>query len=116
MSTDTGKRRLLVLEDDLLTGRTIQTIAEFSGLAVMFTTEPDDFFRLVDEWPPEVIAIDLIMPAMDGVQVLAQLGERGCKARVIITSGQPGARCGTPGSRAAWPHHCRHSGQTLLAR
>ncbi|HET8904718.1 MAG TPA: EAL domain-containing protein [Saccharospirillum sp.] len=87
MSIDTGKRRLLVLEDDPLTGRTIQTIAEFSGLAVMFTTEPDDFFRLVDEWPPDVIAIDLIMPAMDGVQVLAQLGERGCKARVIITSG-----------------------------
>lgn len=87
MSIDTGKRRLLVLEDDLLTGRTIQTIAEFSGLAVVFTTEPDDFFRLLDEWPPDVIAIDLIMPAMDGVQVLAQLGERGCEARIIITSG-----------------------------
>lgn len=87
MSIDNSKQRLLVLEDDLLTGRTIQTIAEFSGLAVVFTTEPDDFFRLVEEWSPDVIAIDLIMPAMDGVQVLARLGERECKARVIITSG-----------------------------
>lgn len=90
MSTSQVKRRLLVLEDDPLTGRTIQTIAEFSGMAVQFTTEPDDFFQLAKDWQPDVIAIDLIMPAMDGVQVLARLGERGSEARVIITSGADG--------------------------
>lgn len=109
MSELTGQRRLLVLEDDVLTGRTIQTIAEFAGLAVQFTTEPDDFFQRLDAWQPDVIALDLIMPAMDGVQVLARLGERSCKARIIITSGV-GSRVLDAARRAAQQHGLSISG------
>lgn len=79
--------RLLILDDDANVGKMIQLIAETVGLAARFVTEPAAFFRAVDEWQPSHIALDLLMPEMDGVQVLGELAERQCRARIIVTSG-----------------------------
>ena len=62
--------RLLILDDDALTGQTILNMARIAGIEAQFTDMPDEFFRLVQSWQPDFIAIDLIMPRMDGVQVL----------------------------------------------
>ena len=80
-------RRLLILDDDPMTGSTIQSMAEFAGLEVQFTPDPYLFFRLLEQWQPTHIALDLIMPVMDGVQVMAKLASLSCRARIIITSG-----------------------------
>ncbi|MBC7202197.1 MAG: EAL domain-containing response regulator [Pusillimonas sp.] len=79
--------RLLILDDDPGVGQTIELIARASGFETRFTSSPEDFFQGVDEWQPDHIAIDLIMPEMDGVEVLARLAQRHCEARIIVTSG-----------------------------
>jgi diguanylate cyclase (GGDEF)-like protein len=79
--------RLLILDDDPLIGKTIQMIVDSSGARSRFTTDPDEFFELVTQWSPTHLAIDLNMPEMDGVQVLAELARRGTTCRIIITSG-----------------------------
>lgn len=53
-------------------------------------TEIKAFFRTVDEWHPTHIAIDLVMPEMDGVEVLVRLAEGESEAQIIITSGLGG--------------------------
>ena len=85
MSNNT--RRLLILDDDPGVGQTIELIARASGFETRFTSSPEAFFQGVDEWRPDHIAIDLIMPEMDGVEVLARLAQRQCEARIIVTSG-----------------------------
>ena len=82
--------RLLILDDDTSIGQVIRALAEGFGLAVEFTTRPADFFRLVADWSPTHIALDLMMPEMDGIQVLGNLARSGCSARIIITSGVGG--------------------------
>jgi EAL domain-containing protein (putative c-di-GMP-specific phosphodiesterase class I) len=82
--------RLLIFDDDPGVGNIIRLIAEKSGLAARLVTHPEDFFRAVGEWRPTHITIDLVMPDMDGVQVLVELAARKCKANVIITSGMGG--------------------------
>lgn len=96
-------KRLLILDDDPMIGETIQRIAEFSGFEVEFTPEATCFFERVVAWQPTHIAIDLIMPAMDGVQVLVQLGNSGCKAKIIISSGV-GSRILDAAGRSAKEH------------
>lgn len=83
----TVDRRLLILDDELEVGRTIGLIAEGAGFEWRSTTHPDDFFRELDNWLPTHLAIDLVMPEMDGVQVMRQLSERNCTCRIVITSG-----------------------------
>lgn len=83
-------KRLLILDDDPMTGQTIQRIAEFAGVDVRFTLEPKEFFQLFDTWQPTHIALDLVMPEMDGVQVMGRLAALNCQAKIIITSGVGG--------------------------
>ena len=80
-------RRLLILDDDPAVGQTIELIARASGFETRFTQDPAEFFQFVLQWSPHYLAIDLVMPQMDGVEVLAKLAEMQCQCKIIITSG-----------------------------
>ncbi len=79
--------RMLILEDDMHVGKIVKLIAEANGLESRLLTEPERFLRAFNEWQPTHIALDLVIPEMDGVQVLAELAKRDCRAKIIITSG-----------------------------
>ncbi len=96
-------RRLLILDDDPSIGQTMGLIAETVRFDTRFTTDPERFFALVDEWTPTHIALDLVMPSMDGVEVMVQLARRGCRARIIVTSGV-GSRVLDAAGRSAEEH------------
>lgn len=95
--------RLLILDDDPMIGQTIRRIAKMAGWDAEFTTEAELFFTQVQEWCPDIIAIDLIMPGQDGVQVMTELARRTCTAGIIITSGM-GGRVLDAASRSASEH------------
>lgn len=79
--------RLLILDDDPMIGATFKRIAEFDGHAVVYTERASDFFEQLDHWNPHIIALDLIMPEMSGVEVMEHLVARGCRAALIVSSG-----------------------------
>ncbi|MDT8310272.1 MAG: EAL domain-containing protein [Methylophaga sp.] len=79
--------KLLVLDDDELTGQTLKNVAEFAGMSVVVTHHAKDFFSALENWSPTHIALDLVMPEMDGVEVLAELSARHISANIMITSG-----------------------------
>lgn len=81
------KQRLLIVDDDELVGRTLEMIARREGFEARVTCDPDRFLELLGEWRPNIVAIDLVMPGMDGVQVLTELAKRSFRECVIITSG-----------------------------
>lgn len=110
------ENRLLILDDEPLTGQTIQSIAQFAGMEARYTDNPDEFFLLISEWQPGFIALDLIMPQMDGVQVLIELANRNCTANIIVTSGV-GTRVLEAAARSAAEHgaHSRRVVQAILA-
>lgn len=80
-------RRLLILDDDASVAMTIAAIADGIGFTVRSCSDPDDFFDAVEGWRPSHIAVDLVMPTLDGMEVLRLLAERRCRAQVIVTSG-----------------------------
>ncbi|HEY0963982.1 MAG TPA: EAL domain-containing response regulator [Pseudomonadales bacterium] len=86
----TNARRLLILDDDPLSGQTIGNVAVLAGYDVEVTDNHTDFFRLLESWQPGIIALDLVMPGMDGVEIIAELARRRSVAKIIITSGVGG--------------------------
>ena len=96
-------RRLLILDDDPDVGQTILRIATAAGLEARWTDDSPEFFRTFDSWAPTHIALDLIMPEMDGVEVMVTLAQRQCRARIIITSGV-GSRVLDAAGRSATEH------------
>lgn len=95
--------RLLILDDDPLTGQTIANIATMAGVEARYVDEPKTFFQQVRDWQPDFIALDLVMPRMDGVQVMVELARLGCHAEIIISSGV-GGRVLDAAARSAAEH------------
>src|SRR3546814_4210738 len=88
MTTNQG--RLLCLDEEPAIGRTIGLVAEGIGFEARAVSRPGPFLRELDIWAPTHIALDLVMPEMDGVEVVRLLAGRQCRAAVIITSGVGG--------------------------
>ncbi len=107
------RSRLLILEDDPAVGRVIHNVATAGGHEARIVSQPDQFFTAVEDWQPTHIALDLVMPDVDGIQILAELGARKCAARIIITSGM-GARVLDAAARGAREHGLQIVG--LLAK
>ena len=84
---DTRPDRLLIFDDDEAVGATLGLIARRLGLEVRLADQIETFLRHLDEWAPTHIALDLVMPKMDGIQVLRLLADRHCHSIIIITSG-----------------------------
>jgi len=81
------KQRVLVLDDDPQIGRTIARIAETAGISARHVEDAEAFFRLLEAWRPTHLVLDLVLPGMDGVEVLAHLAAHDCRARIIVSSG-----------------------------
>ena len=103
VSPGTAMARLLVLDDEAMTGETLCRMASFAGFDARHCTSPDAFFAEVDTWQPDIIALDLLMPEMDGVEVVGHLARRQCEATLILTSGV-GGRILQAAARAAEEH------------
>lgn len=79
--------RVLILDDDTAVGETISFVAQSAGFDAQAVSAPGEFFERVEHWQPTHIILDLVMPEMDGVEIMRHLAARGVDARIIILSG-----------------------------
>jgi EAL domain-containing protein (putative c-di-GMP-specific phosphodiesterase class I) len=94
---------MLILDDDDDVGQTLKWIAEALDFSAEFVSNGDDFFKRLEEISPDVVSIDLVMPGMDGVEIMRLLAERRCKAKIIVSSGM-GTRVLDAARRSAMEH------------
>ncbi len=81
------EKRLLICDDEPAFGRFVKNVAEELGYAVRVTTEGRAFMEAYGSFEPTTIVLDMIMPGMDGNELVLWLAKRKCTARVIIITG-----------------------------
>ena len=81
------KRKLLVCDDETAVGRFVQNVAEPLGYDVRITTSGEELMRIYDAFKPTIILLDMVMPGVDGNEVIMWLANRECTARLIIMTG-----------------------------
>lgn len=81
------KRRLLVIDDEEGFGVFVQRCADDLGFAVRVTTKAQDFMDAFESFDPDLIVLDLVMPEIDGIDLINWLADRECTAKVIFTTG-----------------------------
>ena len=89
-----GRMKLLLVEDNPAMQTTLQRSFERRGMSVVLC---GDGARALDRWRasvPDVVLLDLSLPGLDGLQVLAQARAEGLRTPVLILTAR-----GTVGDR-----------------
>ena len=81
------KPMLLTLDDDREIADVVGAVGEQAGFNVKVTTSPGPFHDALRLHDPDVIALDLQMPEMDGIQVLRSLAEKEVRAGILLITG-----------------------------
>ncbi len=93
MTDETGSeqtRRILLVEDDDLVRRSTRRVLERAGFDVMEAARGTAALQLISETPCDVLLTDVLLPDMDGVQLVRQaLAELDDPPKIILASGYP---------------------------
>ena len=79
--------RLLLIDDEPSLAQFLASAAEESGFDPVVTARDEEFRHAFLEQTPDMVALDLGMPGMDGVELIRFLAEQGYDAPVLIVSG-----------------------------
>jgi CheY-like chemotaxis protein len=79
-----ARKRILIADDNLDILEIFQMMLEIRGHEVVTAVNGFDVLRKADEFHPEVIALDIGMPKLDGFETARQLRQRPWARDVIL--------------------------------
>ncbi len=79
--------RLLLIDDEPALAEFLASAAEESGFEPLVAESDAEFREAFLETRPQMVALDLGMPGMDGVELIRFLAEQDYRAPVLIVSG-----------------------------
>jgi DNA-binding response OmpR family regulator len=78
------KRRILVVEDEPAVARGVRDALDFNGYAAEWAADGETGYRLARTHGFDLIVLDLMLPGLDGLDVLRRLREDGVTVPVLI--------------------------------
>lgn len=79
-------RKLLVIDDRSETAQAISLEAQRAGFEVRVVQDPRAAVTAFVSFLPDVVMLELIMPGMDGIEVLRGLLTSGIPAHIVLTA------------------------------
>jgi excisionase family DNA binding protein len=79
---------VLVVDDDARLREYMRANLELAGYAVAEAEDGEQALRAIEHQAPDLVLLDLVMPGVDGWQLLRQLQERHGSIPVIMFSGK----------------------------
>ena len=80
-------RKLLIIDDEPDIAQFVAQVAEGLGYDVRTTSDPEEFKRQYAEFQPDVVILDVVMPEVDGIELVKHLAENGCTSKILVISG-----------------------------
>jgi DNA-binding NtrC family response regulator len=81
------KQKILVVEDEFGLQDVFRDIFLMEGFDVKLAVDGDDGFKVYQEFKPDLIFTDVVMPKMTGIDLVEKIRETEPKIKVIYTSG-----------------------------
>lgn len=80
----TAEARLLVVDDETSIVELLTASLKYAGFDVISASRGKDALRLVKEEAPDLVLLDVMMPAMDGFEVLRRMRAEGITTPVLF--------------------------------
>ena len=82
-----SKKTLLAIDDDELILRLLVNLGNDAGYEVVAVQDAQLLNDTLARLSPDLIILDLVMPKLDGIEVLNTLADKGVTARLVLISG-----------------------------
>jgi len=82
-----SKPCIIIVDDDPTITDYVTEVSLELGFHAIQATSGKEFFTLVSENTPNAIVLDVVMPDMDGLEVIEQLANRNISTSIILMSG-----------------------------
>jgi two-component system, OmpR family, alkaline phosphatase synthesis response regulator PhoP len=76
--------RILVIEDERDLALGLRANLEVEGYEVAVAHTGEDGLQIADEWAPDLVLLDLMLPGIDGYETLARIRKSGTDVPVLI--------------------------------
>jgi DNA-binding response OmpR family regulator len=81
-----NQKRILIVEDEKPLSHALELKLTHEGFAVTVASNGQECLDLIDSQPFDVVLLDLIMPVLDGFQVLEKLQQKPQKPAIFVLS------------------------------
>ena len=82
-----AKQRLLIVDDEPRFGEFVRKVAVEAGFEVEVTTDGYQFQRRYETFDPTGVVVDLIMPDIEGIELVQWVANRDAPAHLIVVTG-----------------------------
>ena len=79
--------RILLVEDNEITCFALAKFLRNGGHEVQETLDSTQVFSLIEAFQPDILVTDIVMPEVDGIEVINQVRDRAIPVPVIAISG-----------------------------
>ena len=79
---------MLVVDDDARLREFMRVNLEMEGYSVREASSAEEALAVIEDQAPELVLLDVVMPGVDGWQMLQRMQERHGSIPVIMFSGQ----------------------------
>lgn len=79
--------RLLIIDDEADFRAYVRQVAEGAGYEVAEAGDPITFMKHYETHRPSVVIVDIILPNIDGIELVRWLAERGFGGKLAVVTG-----------------------------
>ncbi len=79
--------KILLVDDNPALVKTLALFLQSEGQEVIHTTDPFSACRMISEQPFDLIIADLVMPEMDGIELVEKCREHQANLRAFLITG-----------------------------
>jgi two-component system, OmpR family, response regulator MprA len=82
----------LLVDDDRALREAVGRALRLEGFSVTLATDGPEALELAAESPPDIVVLDVAMPAMSGLEVCKRMRARGARTSVLMLTAKDGVR------------------------
>jgi two-component system KDP operon response regulator KdpE len=77
--------RILVIDDEAQITRVLRTALTAQGFDVRIANDPEEGLLLIEEWQPDLVVTDLMMPGITGIEICRRVRERSTVPIIVLS-------------------------------
>ena len=91
--------RVLIVDDEEELVTTIAERLQIRGIQTETATDGETALKMIEENPPQVVVLDVMMPGIGGIEILQRMNAQNLKIPVILLTGYGSTEQGMEGMK-----------------